>query len=786
MTEKTTPEPIRLAMAVLDGYLGDPERHARLKPFLPALAMRLARAGQSFDAVALEAHVEQGWDHLQSLAKSLDGRPKEPALSHEALSLRFITPRSDGAWSIVPDALQAAIRAGDLAAVQALEAADPALTQLSAETAKQSPLHIASSHGHVALIRHYAALDPAGLAAEGEALLVETAANGQIEGARLLADLCPQLGELAWHKALRYAAEANRTGFVDWLVDMRPYDSESLLYAAGAALNEGHGPMAGRLLGLRPPLTDEDAAVLALGAARSRRIAAIDAAEALAPGSIDRLLPEIALQAARRGHDDIIDWAIARDDGSRIDLPAAMAAAAEETQLEAIEALARHDARLLLTQGARPLRTLAGYGRSMRLHAELSRFAPEDWSALPLQGIRPAELAALHATGLPESAIPADCREQVLSGADHFRQWLRAGLTPIEAAGLTGYPVRDVSPPAVRKAMEWLRAEDVQPVVLGDYACRLARLFRSEQGMLKVLERHGSAQNPLLHDMASACVMPKQTDGACDLKAWGDAIKSCGFGMAKLLRYADRLPQPVKSPDGRWHLAATQAAVAQFAYSAGERNPALADFCLRHGISDRDFGAALTLIDARTAKAGRRIPDASVDGAAFDKPGYRFRKLPAGDPRGLFLGEITDCCQSIGNVGNDCAVHGFTSADGGFYVVEKIETGDIVAQSWAWRGTRGELVLDSLEALGRDASMTTVQWRKAIDGLAKALAGSDVKALQIGSSGRTPRDGGWEETQPAVPVDYQGYRDSNRQLLAWTAPAPAPSGRKAKPAAARS
>lgn len=748
MTDKTPPEPIRLALAVLDGYLADPERHARLKPFLPALAMRLSRAGRPFDAAALQAHVERGWDHLESLAKSLDSRPKEPALSHEALRLRFAAARPDAARSETPDPLRAAIRSADLAAVQALEAADPALAD------------------------------------RADALLVEAATDGRIESAALLAQLCPQLDELAWHKALRQAAEANQAGFVDWLTATRPQDPESLLYAAGAALNAGHRPMADRLLALRPPLTAEDAATLVLNAARSRRIAAIDAVEAQIPGAVDRLLPEIALQAARRGHDGIIDWAIARDHDTRIDRPAAMAAAADEGGVDAIVALARHDARLLLVKGAKPLRALAGQGQSMRLHAELSGLAAEDWSGLSLQGIRPAEIAALHAAGLPESAIPPESREQILAAADHFRQWLRAGLPATDAAALTAYPVRDVSPPAVCKAMEWLRAEDVQPVVLGDYAYRLARLFRSEQAMLRALERHGSAQNPLLHDLASACVLPRPAE-ACDLKAWGDAIASCGYGMAKLLRYGDRLPCPVKSADGRWHLAATQAAVAQFAYPAGERNPALADFCLRHAITERDFTAALALIEDRPAKAGLRIPDASIDGAAFDKPGYRFVKLPAGDPRGLFLGEITDCCQSLGNVGHDCAVHGFTSADGGFYVVEKIETGDIVAQSWAWRGTRGELVLDSLEALGRDASMTTDQWRKAIGGLAEALAGTTVKTLQIGSAGRTPRDIGWEQTQAAIPVDYQGYRDSNRQLLAWAAPAPSASGRKTKPMASR-
>lgn len=94
--------------------------------------------------------------------------------------------------------------------------------------------------------------------------------------------------------------------------------------------------------------------------------------------------------------------------------------------------------------------------------------------------------------------------------------------------------------------------------------------------------------------------------------------------------------------------------------------------------------------------------------------GYRFHRLAKDDPRGLFLGEHTDCCQHPGGAGSTCAWHGVESDLGGFYVVER--KGRIVAQSWAWRPIilewetlgppigcpRDILVLDNVELLSNE------------------------------------------------------------------------------------
>ena len=87
------------------------------------------------------------------------------------------------------------------------------------------------------------------------------------------------------------------------------------------------------------------------------------------------------------------------------------------------------------------------------------------------------------------------------------------------------------------------------------------------------------------------------------------------------------------------------------------------------------------------------LPDVEIR-----KKDYVFRKLDDFDKRGPFLGLYTDCCQHLHNAGEPCAKAGWKQSESGFYVVEK--NGEIVAQSWAWRGKKDELVFDSIEGLG--------------------------------------------------------------------------------------
>jgi len=76
---------------------------------------------------------------------------------------------------------------------------------------------------------------------------------------------------------------------------------------------------------------------------------------------------------------------------------------------------------------------------------------------------------------------------------------------------------------------------------------------------------------------------------------------------------------------------------------------------------------------------------------------YTARILDPLDPKGWFLGEITNCCQSLGGVGSTCAESGMQEPDKGFLVIE--DGSEIIAQSWIWVSD-GKLTLDSVESKG--------------------------------------------------------------------------------------
>lgn len=118
----------------------------------------------------------------------------------------------------------------------------------------------------------------------------------------------------------------------------------------------------------------------------------------------------------------------------------------------------------------------------------------------------------------------------------------------------------------------------------------------------------------------------------------------------------------------------------------------LARECAKWGLSQEEFKEVQEFWTSRDLSS-ESIP--GIDFVTDDE--YRFYRLSKDDPRGLFLGEYTDCCQHVRGAGSTCAFHGAGNPNGGFYVVER--RGEIVAQSWAWR-SGSTLVFDNIEVLG--------------------------------------------------------------------------------------
>ena len=119
----------------------------------------------------------------------------------------------------------------------------------------------------------------------------------------------------------------------------------------------------------------------------------------------------------------------------------------------------------------------------------------------------------------------------------------------------------------------------------------------------------------------------------------------------------------------------------------------VAKLSAKYGLGQDEFEEYQKFFKKHPGKKATMLP-----GIEIREGNYVFRKLDDYDKVGPFLGLATDCCQHLHNAGSSCAKAGWKHPESGFYVVEK--DGDIVAQSWAWRGKDGELCFDSIEGLG--------------------------------------------------------------------------------------
>jgi hypothetical protein len=308
-------------------------------------------------------------------------------------------------------------------------------------------------------------------------------------------------------------------------------------------------------------------------------------------------------------------------------------------------------------------------------------------------------------------------------------------------------------------------------------AFNAAGLFQSKDRVLHYLQKWGSAGKQPLHDVIHMIYLPK--DGNASMKDWGDAALKFGPDMARLVCFANKIDSPCKSSDGKtWSLAATCSACAKFAFNRAAEHPSLAQLCVTHFVGEEIFEKALRLVQ-KGAPQTKNIPDLVIDGAAFGMAGAKFYRLAPDDIRGLFLGKLTDCCQSIGCAGGACAEYGYESPDGGFYVLENAK-GEVIGQTFAWRGVDGGLCFDTLETLG--TRVTPDQWRKVLKCVAEELTARkdhDVERLTVGLGGDTPKEltAAFEKAAtPVEPLNYIGYSEAGEQVIIFQAKKPGAGG----------
>jgi hypothetical protein len=224
----------------------------------------------------------------------------------------------------------------------------------------------------------------------------------------------------------------------------------------------------------------------------------------------------------------------------------------------------------------------------------------------------------------------------------------------------------------------------------------------------------------------------------------------------------------VSDQGGNLHMPLKElAAIASSMLYKNVRHSALAVECTKHGLDQNQFES----VQGRwQLKGWETIPAVSVE-----VDGYRMYRLDFDDPRGIFLGVYTDCCQYPGGAGEACAWHGQSSPEGAFFAVEK--HGKIVAQSWVWRvgatvcfdnveaksGLHGQAVLVALYSAAAEKLCGKL-------GITTVTAGLGFDDAQL--TGQFPEVAAVDRKLPG----YYGYTDARSQVLLHGTAAVLPAG----------
>lgn len=166
------------------------------------------------------------------------------------------------------------------------------------------------------------------------------------------------------------------------------------------------------------------------------------------------------------------------------------------------------------------------------------------------------------------------------------------------------------------------------------------------------------------------------------------------------------------------------------------------------------------------------IPPIKIDGATIGYPHISIEKLNPFDPTAALLGQMTGCCQYIGNISGEAAtLHGIENSRGGFYVIRLKKENKIISQCWAWRGKNQALVFDSIESQiqyrERRSDENAQMIAECFGHLAYMLVKHHhVPRVLLGTGGATPvRLVETYDPEPETICDFSGYQDSQTQSL---------------------
>ncbi|MBN8531297.1 MAG: hypothetical protein J0L97_05490 [Alphaproteobacteria bacterium] len=313
-----------------------------------------------------------------------------------------------------------------------------------------------------------------------------------------------------------------------------------------------------------------------------------------------------------------------------------------------------------------------------------------------------------------------------------------------------------------------------------EQATKLWKFFGTVQAAFSYIERWFDQTDPqAIHD---ACLFDlPDDDQVWDVAVWRALAMKIGRKGLSYLGLAVEIEEVLRK-EGAWPVSPQALNPPAFLQSitdnlikldyprAGE-NPEFAMFCLEHGVSAKVFDECLDILKRlKDSPVESKCPQLTIDGATLgpDFAGYEFVTIDKTDFRGLLLGKIVNCCQSIGSAGARCALHGMESPYGQHYVIQRKAKGthpaEIVAASWGWIGEGKSFTFDSFERLSADYNPLFLPFYQEA---AKQITQHGFSRVTVGSAGShfirglelNPAD------PPAKPVDHDGYPDSSTQMV---------------------
>ena len=170
------------------------------------------------------------------------------------------------------------------------------------------------------------------------------------------------------------------------------------------------------------------------------------------------------------------------------------------------------------------------------------------------------------------------------------------------------------------------------------------------------------------------------------------------------------------------------------------------------GYSQEDFEKVQAIFRAQKERTKSSIPQIEKKD---EKTGYTYKVLRLDDPTAIFVGELTDCCQALGDVGESCMKHSVTSPNGRVLVVQD-GNGKILSQSWIWRN-KNTLCFDNIEAVAKDSNNKKIissNLLSVIKGAAKDFVETDKIEMQKWQEAKLKE---LEEERKSGKIDEQKY-----------------------------